>query len=1026
MWIEGVPDPILGPANFPVIKYFYLGARKMTMDPLTLSIVSDLIANGVTTVFSHVYRRMKVDEKEGLHKRLESDETFGEIIQKAAATVAKELKGSAVSSSKLRAFMISPEAETAIRRIYSFYLSDAGHDLDLVCAEFIAAMAFNLGVDQSEAERIGRKVFGLLLAGVERALSFAVEHGSVSAHEALSARRFNLVKDEIAAVRQNLDFLTKRQKAPFSEIQDFESRLRVQVLARHSHIVPPHFDSLRRVPIDDLYVSSDLLMEPSQQGKEGGSIAWYSFLETMYRAVLLGDPGGGKSTFAQKVAHDLARHYSQRLLGGRLVTPILVILREYGAYKKENKCSILEYLEVAAKSLYQLTPPVGSLEYLLLNGRLIIIFDGLDELLDTSYRQEVSLDIELFCSLYSPVPVLVTSRKVGYEQAPLDPSKFGVVHLAPFERAQVEEYVEKWFSVQTDLLTDQRKKKVESFVAESAVVPDLRANPLMLALMCNIYRGEDYIPQNRPDVYEKCATMLFERWDKSRGIIVSLPFEAHIRPAMMYLAYWIYSHAELQSGVTEAALIDKAVDYLSHRRFDDVEEAREAAKKFIDFCRGRAWVFTDVGTTREGYRIYQFTHRTFLEYFTGAHLARIHETAEALGENLRPRILQREWDVVAQLAFQIKAKGAEGAADKLLGALVEIGTSNQSGAGLSALSFAARCLEFMVPSPLVTKAIIDACVGAVVKLSIEGAGKPAGEEDRGPEELLEALLSCSVENQRLVGRFLVEALLHVIEHGSEREAYMCLEAGLNLTLAGRIRGTRNLEFAALLSQQIYKASKEKIASLHSKFLLLSIHLHYLGDLTVRDLIDVHGVESLFASCRFSAFTRVTRASVGEFFLWRLSRPEFDKRVLQDLGILGDVLHLKPTPWFNKYWVRAAKASPNPKETRMSEQIKVRGSSWFGLFVLLGSLLEAVPDYLPEAFLEWVDAGEMRALLMSRLETVNGQVRKKRRGVFLGLDLLPAQELMVERWMAGEISFCYSGDSPANPMNSDAGVPLRSL
>ena len=41
----------------------------------------------------------------------------------------------------------------------------------------------------------------------------------------------------------------------------------------------------------------------------------------------------------------------------------------------------------------------------------MVIFDGLDELLDTHYRQEIKGDIESFCNLYPTVPVLITSRE---------------------------------------------------------------------------------------------------------------------------------------------------------------------------------------------------------------------------------------------------------------------------------------------------------------------------------------------------------------------------------------------------------------------------------------------------------------------------------------------------------------------------------------------------------------------------------------------------------------------------------------
>ena len=122
----------------------------------------------------------------------------------------------------------------------------------------------------------------------------------------------------------------------------------------------------------------------------------------------------------------------------------------------------------------------------------------------------------------------------------------------------------------------------------------------MLGLMCNIYRGENYIPRNRPDVYRKCAEMLFERWDSSREIPINFHFEDDIRPVMAYLAYWIYGDINLREGVIETDLITKTADYLLSHRFEDRYQAERAARNFIDFCRGRAWIFTEVGADKNG------------------------------------------------------------------------------------------------------------------------------------------------------------------------------------------------------------------------------------------------------------------------------------------------------------------------------------------------------------------------------------------------------------------------------------------
>ncbi|MDQ3834562.1 MAG: NACHT domain-containing protein, partial [Actinomycetota bacterium] len=183
--------------------------------------------------------------------------------------------------------------------------------------------------------------------------------------------------------------------------------------------------------------------------------------------------------------------------------------------------------------------------------------------------------------------------------------------------------------------------------------------------------------------------MLFERWDRSRGIHYTLPFVAHVRPTMTYLAHWIYSDEALQGGATEQQLVTKATEYLYPDHFENRDEAEMAAREFIEFCRGRAWVFTDTGTTARGDRLYQFTHRTFLEYFTASYLTRTYYTPDKLVEVLLPRISRREWDIVAQLAFQIQSETATGAGDELLTALIEKANKDQGEESWKFLSFAA-------------------------------------------------------------------------------------------------------------------------------------------------------------------------------------------------------------------------------------------------------------------------------------------------------------------------------------------------
>ncbi|WP_157910540.1 NACHT domain-containing protein [Pseudofrankia sp. BMG5.36] len=428
-----------------------------------------------------------------------------------------------------------------------------------------------------------------------------------------------------------------------------------------------------------------------------------------------GIPGGGKTTLSTKLMYEFCENSET----GKIVIPFLVVLREYNASREEHPVSIVEFISSTLKAKYQVALSADLIESLLEADHTVIIFDGLDELLEPRRRQDTVDSIEAFSEVYPRARILVTSRRVGYMQAPLAEDVFSIVTLDGFDDSQVESYVRNWFALDERFSASECQTLSSGFVRESRLVSDLTRNPLMLALMCSIYKTESYIPRNRPDVYEKCSRMLFDRWDKHRGLKRPLAFEAHVEPAMMDLAYWIYSSADLQAGVQERLLVEHAADYLQTWQYESRAEAVRAAREFIEFCRGRAWVFTDVGLSPDGESLYQFTHRTFLEYFTAYHLAITNDEEELFGA-LSEKIMAAEWDVVAQLAIQIKSKQRLGGADRAVVALSRIhGSAMSIREKCNVASFLARSLAFLVPSPAIVRSAVELVVETHLEACLE-------------------------------------------------------------------------------------------------------------------------------------------------------------------------------------------------------------------------------------------------------------------------------------------------------------------
>jgi len=554
--------------------------------------------------------------------------------------------------------------------------------------------------------------------------------------EAFSAR----IIATLHAIERHTEALSARPGPATDE--EFLTRYRRHLIEHHGRIDPPDFERRRRIPIAELYVPPTITQADARRDWPHHEVDFEWFDSEIDRTVLLGDPGGGKTTAAHVLLHrhaagSAAEPGARSLAKRQTRTPFLVVLREFAARTPPER-SVVGFIEHKLETFYQCPPPPGLVARLLLSGSALVIFDGLDELVDTSRRGEVTAIVERFCTEYPLARVLVTSRVVGYDQARLDDRQFVRYSIGSFNDEQVRAYVRKWFAQEEGIDTGSW---TQSFMDESAAVPDLRSNPLMLALMCILYRGEGSIPRNRPEVYEQCANLLFHKWDARRSIHVELRARHLVEPTLRHLAHWLFERDEAQPAVTERELLRKASDFLYERGFETTDEAREAARELVDFCRGRMWVFSDAGTTAEGEALFTFTHRTFREYFAAAHLAVTSDTPEQLARKLAPPVAKQEWEVVAELAAQMKNRSSDRGAERLFDTLLGDRRRRSVNGRGNILEFLARCLKSMDPPPRVIRELTRAILGHLF------AGDPDAVECYKP---LGRLIECSITCKEVV------------------------------------------------------------------------------------------------------------------------------------------------------------------------------------------------------------------------------------------------------------------------------------
>ncbi|QCD53509.1 signal transduction protein with Nacht domain protein [Streptomyces hawaiiensis] len=388
------------------------------------------------------------------------------------------------------------------------------------------------------------------------------------------------------------------------------------------------------------------------------------------RVVLLGDPGAGKSTLAHYLAlaltGGLGPDGALAGLAGRI--PLIVELRHYAqpAWRQQTFAEFLAHLWTTEG----MGLPLPVLGRLLDAGRVLLVFDGLDEIFDPKFRAETARRIAGFAAHHQRCRVIVTSRVIGYQRQTLDGAGFAHYMIQDLDTPRIHEFARRWYETACPgqpTLTEQLLTRFKDAVAHSRSVRELAGNPLLLTILVILGRRQT-LPRDRHGVYQHAVTVLVARWDRDAKHLTA-PLSEPVSEALDLLSQTerlemlrlLARRMQEGSGgisgnyVPEADIEDVFRQYL---QLCDVrpDVARRAARAMIQQLRERNFILARYGGGAWG-----FVHRTFLEYLAAADIVHRYEherewTPEALvSEVLVPRAEDTTWhEVILLLAGQLR------------------------------------------------------------------------------------------------------------------------------------------------------------------------------------------------------------------------------------------------------------------------------------------------------------------------------------------------------------------------------------
>lgn len=423
------------------------------------------------------------------------------------------------------------------------------------------------------------------------------------------------------------------------------------------------------------------------------------------RLVLLGDPGGGKSTFVKFVASCLAGEAlaNPTVNLAALVTPVP------GGGEEESPDTwshssllpvVVELRKFAARGL----PPVGevataqhlwefiadelranvqeefapALRAILQDKDGLLLLDGLDEVPEAEQRRKQIIDaIEGFAGAFPRCRLLVTSRTYAYLNQQWRLHGFHAAKLMPFDKHQAKAFVDRWYAqaIVTRRRTEQeaaeRAVRLKGAITGNPRLFDLARRPLLLTLMASLHdwRGGE-LPERRWQLYEEAVDLLLERWNKKKsyhagaGHIVELPNlvewlkadRASVRMLLNRLAFEAHSRQPDLAGTADIPEADLVVGLFDIKTAAGIDQAQ-----IISYLQERAGLLV-----AHGEKVYTFPHRTFQEYLAACHLTD-QDYPDAVADLVRADT--DRWREVALLAGAKAASGAQFAIWSLADAL---------------------------------------------------------------------------------------------------------------------------------------------------------------------------------------------------------------------------------------------------------------------------------------------------------------------------------------------------------------------
>jgi predicted NACHT family NTPase len=236
--------------------------------------------------------------------------------------------------------------------------------------------------------------------------------------------------------------------------------------------------------------------------------------------MVLGNPGTGKTTFLRKVGLEALKGKSK----GEYQHTSIPVLLELRRFRSEEKIDLVQAIALEFQNC-GLPEYQECTEKLLAKGKLLILLDGLDEV-PRDRLSEMTTQIKDLLDRYSNNRFIASCRIAAYRNFE-NFRRFTDVAIADFDDGQIETFIGKWFESHSQPEWGQQCwSKLNS--GDYDATKELTRTPLLLTLICILFKKRGEFPNKRATVYNEALWTLLSEWDASKEIVRSAPYPSFV------------------------------------------------------------------------------------------------------------------------------------------------------------------------------------------------------------------------------------------------------------------------------------------------------------------------------------------------------------------------------------------------------------------------------------------------------------------------------------------------------------------